>query len=56
MLSCTITEVHKVEPVFYDWGELKYVSSELGPSSSRRGRTRFCRPGFPSMTPMCTTR
>jgi quercetin dioxygenase-like cupin family protein len=32
MLNGTITEVQKIEPVFYDWGELKWVmNGELAP-------------------------
>ena len=32
MLSFTITETQKIEPVFYDWGELKWVmNGEVAP-------------------------
>ena len=32
MLSFTITEVQKIEPVFYDWGALKWVmNGEVAP-------------------------
>jgi quercetin dioxygenase-like cupin family protein len=46
MLSCTITEVQKIEPVFYDWGELKWVmNGELAPGCEQSFALVHLQPG-----------